>query len=140
MMPSAAQPQILPHLDAVKTALEAAGLTVYVGGAPASSAWTPPDKFAVLYPDPGVAVRESLADERTEFDSTMQITCVGGDVDRALWVADRVRRALAAPLAVAGRRCWPARDLGGPPVARDDDVSPPLYYVPVQYRICSTPA
>jgi hypothetical protein len=139
-MSTPATPQILPHLDAVQAALQAAGLTVYVGGTPASSGWTAPDKFAVLYPEPGMAVRESLAGERTDFDSTVQITCVGGDVERALWVADRVRRALAAPLAVAGRTCWPPEDLGGPPVQRDDDVTPPLYFVPVQYRICSTPA
>lgn len=139
-MSSPAPPEILPHLDAVQAALQAAGLTVYIGGAPNSAAWSPPDHFAVLYPDPGMAVCESLADERTDFDSTMQITCVGGDVERALWVADRVRKALAAPLTVAGRTCWPAKDLGGPPVARDDDVTPPLYFLPVQYRICSTPA
>ena len=139
-MPSPTTPEVLPHLDAVQAALEAGGLTVYVGGTPTSSGWTPPDHFAVLYPDPGMAVRESLADERTDFDTTMQITCCGGDPERALWVADRARRALAAPLAVVGRICWPAEDLGGPPLARDDDVTPPVWYLPVQYRICSTPA
>lgn len=133
-------PDVLPHLDAVQAALEAAGLTVYVGGTPTSSGWTPPNLFAVLYPDPGMAVRESLADERTDFEATMQITCVGGDPVRSLWVAGRVRRALAAPLVVEGRSCWPPEDLGGPPVQRDDDVTPPLYFVPVQYRIISTPA
>ena len=130
-------PDVLPHVDAVQAALEAAGLTVYVGGSPTG---TLPDKFAVLYPDPGQAVRASLADERTDFDTTMQVTCVGSDVVRALWVAARVRQALAAPLAVEGRSCWPAEDMGGPPVQRDDDVTPPVYFVPVQYRICSTPA
>ncbi|MFJ8110427.1 hypothetical protein [Streptomyces sp. NPDC096132] len=133
-------PDVLPHLDAVQAALEAVNLTVYVGGAPTSSGWTPPDKFAVLYPDPGMAVRASLADNRTDFDSTMQVTCVGSDVERALWVAARVRQALTTPLAVEGRTCWPAEDLGGPPVQRDDDVTPPVYFVPVQYRICSIPA
>ena len=133
-------PDVLPHMDAVQAALEAVGLTVYIGGAPTSSGWAPPDKFVVLYPDSGMAVRESLADERTDFDSTMQITCVGGDPARALWVAGRVRKALAAALVVEGRSCWPPEDLGGPPVQRDDDVSPPLFFVPVQYRICSTPA
>ncbi|MCX4886042.1 hypothetical protein [Streptomyces sp. NBC_00847] len=133
-------PEVLPHVDAVQAALETAGLTVYVGGMPASTGWTPPDKFAVLYPDPGMAVRESLADERTDFDSTMQITCVGGDPVRSLWVADKVRKALAVPLTVDGRSCWPPEDLGGPPLARDDDVTPPLWFLPVQYRICSTPA
>jgi hypothetical protein len=136
----ATTPEVLPHLDGVQAALETAGLTVYVGGTPSSSGWTPPDKFAVLYPDPGMAVRESLADERTDFDATMQITCVGGDPVRTLWVADKVRKALAAPLTVEGRSCWPPEDLGGPPLARDDDVTPPLWFLPVQYRICSTPA
>lgn len=135
-----AAPDVLPHVDAVQAALTAAGLTVYLGGAPTASSWTPPDKFAVLYPDPGTAVRESLADERSDFDTTMQVTCVGADVERALWVAGRVRRALAGPLTVEGRQCWPPEDLGGPPVQRDDDVTPPLFFVPVQYRILSTPA
>ncbi|MCD2461975.1 MULTISPECIES: hypothetical protein [unclassified Streptomyces] len=129
-------PDVLPHVDAVKAALEAADLTVFVGGTP-GGVWTPPDRFAVLYPDPGTAVRESLADERTTLDALMQVTCVGGDVERALWVAWQVRRALAEPLEVAGRVCWRPEDLGGPPVQRDDDVTPPLYFVPVQYRICS---
>jgi hypothetical protein len=139
-MPSLTPPDVLPHVDAVHAALEAAGLTVYLGGTPAASGWSPPDKFAVLYPDPGMAVRESLADERTDFDSTMQVTCVGGDPERALWVAGRVRMAMAQPLSVTGRRCWPPEDLGGPPLARDDDVTPPLWFVPIQYRICSTSA
>jgi hypothetical protein len=140
-MPAPVTPELLPHVDAVQAALEAVPLTVYVGGTPTSSGWVPPDKYCVLYPEPGMAVRESLADARTDFNSVMQITCVGGDAERALWVADRVRKALAAtPLAVAGRACWPPEDLGGPPVARDDDVTPPVWFVPVQYRICSVPA
>lgn len=133
-------PDVLPHADAVQSALEDVGLTVYLGGTPSAASWSPPDKFAVLYPDPGMAVRESLADERSDFDSTMQITCVGSSAERALWVAGKVRQALAAGITVAGRSCWPPEDLGGPPVARDDDVTPPVYFVPVQYRVCSTPA
>lgn len=139
-MPAPVTPDVLPHLDAVEAALTAAQLTYYVGGTPTSSGWAPPDKFCVLYPDPGMAVRESLADDRTDFETTMQITCVGGDAVRALWMAGRVRRALAGPLNVEGRICWPPEDQGGPPVARDDDVTPPLWFVPVQYRIYSTPA
>jgi hypothetical protein len=135
-----ATPDVLPHMDAVQAALEAAGLTVYLGGTPTGDGWTAPDKYAVLYPDPGTAVRESLADERTDFECTMQVTCVGSDVVRALWVAARVRRALSAPLVVQGRNCWLPEDLGGPPVSRDDDLNPPAFFVPVQYRICSTPA
>lgn len=131
-------PTVLPHMDAVVAALTASGLTVYVGGVPTDTGWSPPDKFAVLYPDAGMAVRESLADRRTDFDSTFQVTCVGGSVERALWVADKVRVALAAPISVVGRTSWRPEELGGPPVARDDDVTPPLWFLPVQYRFQST--
>ncbi|NEB92447.1 hypothetical protein [Streptomyces bauhiniae] len=139
-MPVPVTPEVLPHVDAVQGALEAVGLTVYVGGAPATTGWTAPDKYCVLYPEPGTAVRESLADQRTDFETTMTITCVGSDWERVLWATDRVRRALAAPLVVDGRSCWPPEDRGGPPLARDDDVTPPVYYSPIQYWIGSTPA
>lgn len=133
-------PTVLPHMDAVQAALTAAGLTVYLGGIPIDAGWSPPDKFAVLYPDPGMAVRESLADRRTDFEATFQITCVGGSAERALWVADKARMALSVPLTVTGRASWRPEELGGPPVQRDDDVTPPLWFVPVQYRLISTPA
>lgn len=130
-------PTVLPHVDAVQAALEGAGLTVYLGGTPTSSGWTPPDQFCVLYPEPGEAVRESLADVRSDFMATFQVTCVGGSMERALWVADKVRQALIGPLSVAGRSAWRPEDLGGPPVQRDDDTTPPSWFVPVQYRIKS---
>jgi hypothetical protein len=135
-----AVPTVLPHVDAVQAALETATLTVYLGGAPTSPNWSPPDKYAVLYPEPGEVVRESLADIRADFTTTFQITCVGGSMERALWVADRVRAALSAPLVVAGRATWRPEELGGPPVQRDDDTTPPSWFVPVQYRLMSIPA
>jgi hypothetical protein len=46
--------------------------------------------------------------------------------------------ALHSTLSVAGRTAWRPEELGGPPIQRDDDVSPPLYYLPVQYRLQST--
>lgn len=132
-------PEALPHVDAVQAALETIhGLTVYLGGAPTDTGWSPPDKYAVIYPEPGEAVRESLADTRTDFMGVVQITCGGASWERALWVADRVRRALSGPLTVAGRSAWRPEDLGGPPVQRDDDTNPPTWFVPVQYRIKST--
>jgi len=136
----AAPPEVLPHVDAVQAALEAADLTVFLGGTPTTAGWTPPDKYAVLYPEPGEAVRDSLADTRADFMTTFQVTCVGGSMERALWVADRVRQALSGPLSVEGRSAWRPEDLGGPPVQRDDDTTPPAWFVPVQYRIKSLPA
>lgn len=133
-------PTVLPHVDAVQAALEGAGLTVYLGGTPTSSVWSPPDLYVVLYPEPGSAVRESLADARTDFTTVFQITCVGGSMERALWAADKARAALSGPLAVEGRATWRPEDLGGPPVQRDDDTNPPSWFVPVQYRLMSIPA
>lgn len=133
-------PAVLPHMDAVTGALEDVGLTVYLGGVPGGDSWVPPDKFAVLYPMPGQALRDSLADRRTHFVCDFQITCVGGSAERALWVADKTRQALDKRLTVPGRGTWRTEDLGGPPVARDDDVSPPLWFVPVMYRLMSIPS
>jgi hypothetical protein len=124
----------------VQAALTGAGLTVYLGGTPTDAGWSPPDKYAVLYPEPGEAVRESLADVRADFTTTFQVTCVGGSMERALWMADKVRAALSAQLVVAGRKTWRPEDLGGPPVQRDDDTTPPSWFVPVQYRLMSIPA
>ncbi|MFF4489417.1 hypothetical protein ACFY0F_23460 [Streptomyces sp. NPDC001544] len=132
-------PEVLPHVDAVQAALETIpGLPVYLGGVPTDAGWSPPDKYAVIYPEPGEAERESLADARSDFVGVVQITCGGASWERALWVADRVRRALSGPLTVEGRTAWRPEDLGGPPVQRDDDTNPPTWFVPVQYRIKST--
>ncbi|BBC29997.1 hypothetical protein SGFS_012910 [Streptomyces graminofaciens] len=134
-------PAVLPHRDAVKAALEAGGLTVGLGGAPPTA---PPNgtttEYVALYVAPGRSVPESLADARLDFDTVFQVTCVGKTEERCLWVADKARRALHGTLTVDGRRAWRPEELGGPPVQRDDDVSPPLYFVPVQYRLMSTPA
>jgi hypothetical protein len=132
-------PAVMPHRDAVAAVLTAAGLVVGFGGAPPSA---PPTgettRYVALYFDPGQSVPESLADQRTDFTCLFQVTCVGPTEEQALWVADKARAALHGPLLVAGRASWRPEELGGPPVARDDDVTLPLYYVPVQYRLKST--
>jgi hypothetical protein len=133
---TAPPPGILPHVDAIEAALTDAGLAVSVGAAPdplpAATGWV------VLYPDPGRADAASLADDRTLFEATVQATCVGATAAQALWVADTVRTALTGPLTAAGRAVWRPEELGGPPLARDDDVSPPLYFLAVQFRLRST--
>lgn len=131
-----AAPDIKPHIDALLAAITGAGLTVGDGVAPAA---LPANQiYAVLYADPGQSLRESLADQRTDFALSFQITCVGPTAEKARWAAQRARMALHPPLAVAGRTAWRVEELGGPPVQRDDDVSPPLYFLPVQYRLQST--
>ncbi len=131
-------PTVLPHIVALQAAIEAAPLPVYLGGAPAAAPL--PASYVVLYPAGGAVSPASLADDRTTLDALVQITCVSSLPDGALGTADRVRAALAGPLTVAGRATWRPEELGGPPLARDDDVTPPVYYVPVQYRLRSIPA
>ncbi len=132
----AAAPTVLPHIDAVTTALTAAQLTVYLGGAPQGVA--PP--YAVLYPSPGAPVRASLADDRVNWQSVLQITCVGATAEQTLNYMDRTRAALDAPLVVAGRTGWRPEALDGQPVTRDDDVTPPVYYAVARWRLRSTPS
>lgn len=133
-----AAPDIKPHLDAVTAALTAGGLVVGDGVAPPAASIPPNGVYVVLYADPGQSVRESLADQRTDFVLGFQLTCVGPTAEKARWAAQRVRMALHAPLTVAGRKAWRPEELGGPPVQRDDDVSPPVFFLPVQYTLQST--
>src|SRR5258706_585254 len=49
-------PTTLPHVDAVKAALEGVSLTVYFGGAPPGVEPTDAQPYIVLYPVPGTAV------------------------------------------------------------------------------------
>ncbi|WP_309144185.1 hypothetical protein [Streptomyces sp. BR123] len=125
-------------MDAVTAALVAAGLAVGDGGAPPAASIPPTGIYAALYFDPGQSLSESLADQRTDFVLSFQVTVVGPTAEKVRWAAQRTRAALHAPLTVAGCTAWRPEELGGPPIQRDDDVSPPLFYLPVQYRLQST--
>jgi len=129
-------PQVLPHRDAVVAALEGVGLTVGLGEAPDPA--PAGGLYAVLFMSPGQVLTESLADQRTNMQVMFQVTCVGPDEERCLWVVDRVHQALHPVLTVAGRKAFRAEELGGPPMLRDDDVTPPLMYLPIQFMLRST--
>ncbi|MFJ2174331.1 hypothetical protein ACIOHE_15635 [Streptomyces sp. NPDC087851] len=135
---SSAVPDLHPHMVAVRGALEGAGLVVGDGGAPPPQAIPATGIYVALYFDPGQSLSESLADARTDFVVSFQVTCVGPTATKCLWAAQRTRLALHGRLTVDGRAPWRPEELGGPPVQRDDDVSPPLFYLPVQYRLMST--
>ncbi|MFI9332010.1 hypothetical protein ACIGZJ_31265 [Kitasatospora sp. NPDC052868] len=132
-------PEDLPHVLAAQSAIEATGLAVYLGGAPAGRALLPAT-YVVLYPSPGIESAASLADDRTGLDLMLQATAVATTPEGAIGTAGRVRRAVAGGLVVDGRVCWRPEALGGPPLQRDDDVTPPLWYLPMQYRIRSITA
>lgn len=133
-------PAVLPHVDAVTTALEAADLVVYPGGAPPDVTPTASRPYVVLYPEPGRALAASLADDRTTFSAVLQLTCVGLTADQALSVLDRAAQVLDVALGVTGRTSWKPEALDGQPVQRDDDVVPPCFYVVARYRLRSIPS
>ena len=133
-------PAVLPHVDAVTTALEAAGLSVYLGGAPSGVTPTDPEPFVVLYPEPGRAQIASLADDRTLFSAVVQLTCVGLTAEQAMSVSDRAAAVMSAVMTVTGRASWKPEALDGQPVKRDDDVTPPNYYAVARYRLRSIPS
>lgn len=134
-----ATPAVLPHIDAVTAALEGIDLTVYLGGAPPGVVPTNSEPYIVLYPDPGVSVRASLADDRVDFTAVIQLTCVGLTAQQALNVCDRARSAMSGPLLVGDRTAWRPEPLEGQPVRRDDDVTPPCFYAISRFRLRSTP-
>ena len=133
-------PAVLPHVDAVTMALQAAGLTVYLGGAPSGVSPTDAAPFVVLYPEPGRAQTASLADDRTLFSAVVQLTCVGLTAEQAMSVSDRATAVMSSVLTVAGRFSWKPESLDGQPVQRDDDVVPPCFYAPSRYRLRSIPS
>jgi hypothetical protein len=124
-----------PHVDAVLALLADAGLAVYDAEAPAA----PPVKYAVVYADPGTP-GGALGDRHRHLLIEFQVTAVGRSRVQAAWVADKARAALLTGTpTVAGRVVQPLWQVGSPPpVQRDDDVQPPVYYQPISYQMRST--
>jgi hypothetical protein len=124
-----------PHIDAILAVLTAAGVTAYDAEAPADA----PEKYAVVYPDPGTP-SGTLGDRHRHLLLEFQLTAVGRSREQAQWVADKARAVLLTTIpTVPGRVVQPLWQVGSPPpVQRDDDVQPPLYYQPVSYQMRST--
>jgi hypothetical protein len=140
-MTTSTPPLVLPHRNAILAALQplttrtSSPIAIGEGGAPDP---IPTNKlYVAVYVSPGMATTASLAGERTDFQVPFQVTSVGPTAEKALWVADRVREVLAVRLPVTGRGTWQTEERGGPPVQRDDGVTPPLWFLPVQYRLSS---
>lgn len=124
------------HADAVLALLEAAVTTFdsQVEGAP-------PDRYVVFYPGPGLAQRDRMTPSSSKLDAEFQVTAVGLSREQAQWAADAGRDAvLDVRPVVAGRACSPIRQTVARPLARDDDVTPPLFYVVALYAFTSVPA
>lgn len=91
--------------------------------------------YTVLYASAGQALTNRLGSGASGLAWTFQVTCVGGDDIRALWCVDTVRAAFTGRRLRNGR----LRELGDPgPVRRDDDETPPRYYLPLTFAVYAT--
>lgn len=121
------------HTDAVIAALEAAGLTVYDGVAPA----TPATKYAVVHhinDEFSGTLEEPFEDARLVY----QVTCVATTREQVEWVMDRVM-VLLNGFEVDGRHIAFVRPDGGPGIRWDPDVTPAVFYATPRFTVTSTP-
>lgn len=143
-------PRLRPHVAALMTRLATATMP---GGAviPAGnhrnvmSTATPPKIVApanVLYIRPGGSVTGSLGCPDTDVWLRFQVTSIGVNPDQTFAVADAAFGVLtASALAVEDRAIFRVkRTWFGAAVQRDETVSPPMYFVPAEYELWSTPA
>lgn len=97
--------------------------------------------YNVLYTDNGQLSRSSLGVTSDRFELWFQVTSVGATRQQAGWAADKARADLLDQIpTVTGRHCGPiTQDAPPQPVQRDDDLTPPVFYVTASYRLTSVP-
>lgn len=137
------QPALLPHATAILDRME--GLTLPNGNpvvigdhkAPKSAANVIVAPCVVFYLRPGGLQSGDLNQTETDGWLPFQLTSVGHTAAQAMQVADRAHtRLTASRLTVSDRliaRC--RRQTFGTRAERDEDVTPPLFYLPVEYRL-----
>lgn len=96
--------------------------------------------YAVLYESPGRRSGSRVGSTRDRLDSTFQITCAAGDVERCLWAIDKVTKTLTGQLLeVPGRtkktRIFEDEANAFRNIIEDTDVSPSRFYVPLLFNL-----
>lgn len=112
------------------------------GVAPKSPDGRPVAPCTVLYLRPGGSLTGSLGQVDTEGEMRFQVTCVGRTAAEARVVADKVATRLTTDDLTVDDR-WIARVRRVSPASqtqRDDDLTPPLFYVPVQFTMLTLSA
>lgn len=112
---------------------------IYDGEAEAPSTLTEAEvargaRYAVLHMDVGTISSDDVANTQRLLRAFPVVTCVGTTPQQALWVASRVRDALAGwTPTVDGWAFGPLGQTTAGRAERDDDVRPPVYSIPVTF-------
>lgn len=124
--------------DPITVALGAVGVPVGIGGRPANVGTKP---FVVIWPDAPVrsAVTMKANDGQT---TTLVCHCLGLTPAAAVIAERKLADALYGLFGatVDGRVLRYPEQLSSLPLTRDDDVSPPLYDLAVEWRLRTTPS
>lgn len=129
---------LYPHSAAIIESLQAGGLTVGDHVAPkASQKGEIVAPCTVVYLRPGGALVGSVDGPDPDGILPFQLTNVGRTAGEALHQADLAHQALEDhPPMVDGWCVHYARKVnGGAAAYRDPDLTPPMFYVPVEYRL-----
>lgn len=129
-------PRQRDHTAAVVEALADAGLTVGEAIAPAGGL-----PYVVVYPFGQPPPEGPVSDRYADVAPQVLVRAVGLTLASAEITADRARSVLlSTPLSVPGRTVTQVTLETSQPAARDDDVSPPLYYSTDVYGVWTTPS
>jgi len=121
-----------PFADALKAALTATGIAHAEGRKPTVGAGLP---YIVWWLDPGT-VTDKTMQGRDGFELVVVFQSYGSSVDAVRFAVSRGRTAAMSLFgaAVGGRRVQMPENIPAPPMARDDDVSPPLWWQSDEWR------
>ncbi len=124
-----------PLIDAVKAAVT--GIAYAEGKKPTVAAGLP---YVVAWFDGGTVENRSLR-SRDGFSLVATFHCYGSSPDAVRFAVRKVRAAVLSLFgdAVGGRTVLMPEHLPPPPMDRDDDLQPPLWWQADEWRLRTTP-
>ena len=113
-------------------------IPTYNSGDPDTHRFWDPDArvhgYLVAYFGLGRSFSSRVSDDANMLTWSFQVTCVGGDDNRCLWVIDKVRATLTGlRLRPTTGKLYEVTDPG--PMRRDDDAAPPRFYLPLVFAL-----
>lgn len=136
-----------PETDALLAVLASADILAGDGLKPPDAGWPLEDTsqpflpYVVLFQGVTVQIDGPVTDPNADTISEYQLTSIGVTRASASVLARNAKDALLnTPLAIADRTVQRVEWVAGRPAQRDDDVTPPLFYVIDIYTVNTSPA